>query len=298
MMECNETFSELVRIDGQPSYSGQYTEITSGFKAISLPKDMIVKDEAVQGNYLLLVLEGELAIDCNRDHGRAIGAGQMILFPNTAMLKIQAISEARLLILRFEAPHSSSDSVQWSALSVLCAGMVYSFEPIPIRQPLPSFIDVTLDCLRKGITDVQSHAILVSNFFSLLQGFYEEGELAQLMYPIVGKEMAFKDFVLQNYMHVRSLNELIALSHMGRTTFFTKFKEEFGVTAKQWMMQKLKERILWKIHKPGIRVKELMAECKFESQAQFYRYFRQQFQCTPKQLIEYYQTKTTAELSN
>ena len=82
------------------------------------------------------------------------------------------------------------------------------------------------------------------------------------------------------------------LSNIGRTSFFIKFKEEFGITAKQWMMKQLKKRILGKVIEPGICVKQLMEVCNFESQAQLYRYFKQHFRCTPKQLIDRYQAKT------
>lgn len=51
----------------------------------------------------------------------------------------------------------------------------------------------------------------------------------------------------------------------------------------------LKSRILGKVVEPGICVKQLIDVCGFESQAQLYRYFKQYFNCTPKQLIERYQ---------
>ena len=128
------------------------------------------------------------------------------------------------------------------------------------------------------------------SFFFLLRGFYEKPEIALLFHPIIGKELEFKDFVMQNYTRVNNLDELITLSHMGRTSFYIKFKKEFGITAKKWMMKQLKERILGKVSEPGVRVKQLMEVCNFESQAQLYRYFKQQFHCTPKQLIEQYRT--------
>ena len=53
---------------------------------------------------------------------------------------------------------------------------------------------------------------------------------------------------MQNYSRVNNLDELITLSNIGRTSFFIKFKEEFGITAKQWMMKQLKVRILGKVN--------------------------------------------------
>jgi AraC-like DNA-binding protein len=288
-MDYQKTFSGLVRIDGHLTHQGLPTQIRSGFKYIELEKDEILTDDATQSNYILLLLDGELLIGCNGFHRHKFCANQMLLIPKASIVKIKTVEKANLLVLLFEAPHSSSDNVQWTALATTCKNMTYTFRPIPIRQPLPSFIEVTIRCLQKGMDGVQPHEVMASNFFFLLRGFYSMEEIAELLYPIVGKEMKFKEFIIQNHTKVDSLNELIALSNLGRTTFFGKFKEEFGMTAKQWMLRRLKERILWKVHEPGVRVKELMAECNFESQAQFYRYFKQQFHCTPKQLIQRYQ---------
>ena len=154
------------------------------------------------------------------------------------------------------------------------------------------FFETVVHCLRNEMNCTYLHNVIEREFFFLLRGFYNKKEIATLFHPIIGKQLEFRDFVMQNYSRVNNLDELITLSNIGRTSFFIKFKEEFGITAKQWMMKQLKVRILGKVIEPGICVKQLMEVCNFESQAQLYRYFKQHFRRTPKQLIDHYQAKT------
>ena len=63
------------------------------------------------------------------------------------------------------------------------------------------------------------HDIMQREFFFLLRGFYEKQEIAHLFHPIIGKELEFKDFVMQNYTRVNNLDELITLSHIWKNQF-------------------------------------------------------------------------------
>ena len=212
----------------------------------------------------------------------------MILLPKSSLGKISARAQSKMLTMAFDMPTSRCDKLLFQTLTPMCKNMNFKFDSIPILYPLIPFIETIIHCLKHGMNCMHLHDIMQREFFFLLRGFYEKEQIATLFHPIIGKELEFKDFVMQNYTKVNNLDELITLANMGRTSFFIKFKEEFGTTAKQWMMKQLKERILGKAAEPGVCVKQLMEVCNFESQAQLYRYFKQQFHCTPKQLIDRY----------
>ena len=89
------------------------------------------------------------------------------------------------------------------------------------------------------------------NFSSYSGDSIIKKKLLHFFHPIIGRQLEFRDFVMQNYSKVNNLDELITLSNIGRTSFFIKFKEEFGITAKQWMMKQLKKRILGKSYRTG-----------------------------------------------
>ena len=130
------------------------------------------------------------------------------------------------------------------------------------------------------------HNLMQREFFFLLRGFYHKQEIAMLFYPIIGKEMDFKDFVMRNYTKVSNIEQLISLSNLGRSRFFTKFNEAFGMTAKQWMLKQKNQQILEKMTEPGIYIKDVIEELGFDSQVYFSRYCKHHFGCTPSQLMK------------
>ena len=107
-----------------------------------------------------------------------------------------------------------------------------------------------------------------------------------MFYPIIGKSIDFKDFIMNNYTKVNNIEKLISLSNLGRSYFFARFNEVFGMTAKQWMLKQRNQLILKKLTEPGVCIKDVIEELGFESQGYFGRYCKQHFGCTPKQLIK------------
>ena len=130
------------------------------------------------------------------------------------------------------------------------------------------------------------HGLMQREFFFLLRGFYEKQEIAALFHPIIGKEVDFKDFVMHNHTKVDNIEQLISLSNMGRSCFFIKFNEVFGMTAKQWMLKQKNRRILEKMTEPRVCIKDAVEELGFDSQSNFNRHCKLYFGCTAKQLVE------------
>jgi len=282
-----------------PPYIGEHlscknymAEVVTGFKYIKFDKEKCIVEEYTHKNYLLVFLKGDFSVHCNQFCNHTFHNNEMVVLPKSSMIKISATAKSQMLAMAFDMPQSNCDKRLFQGLNSICKKINYNFNPIPIRYPLMPFFETVVHCLRNKMNCTDLHNVIEREFFFLLKGFYHKEEIATLFHPIIGKQLAFRDFVMQHYTKVNNLDELITLSNMGRTSFFIKFKEEFGITAKQWMMKQLKKRILGKVIEPGICVKQLMEVCNFESQAQLYRYFKQQFHCTPRQLIDHYQAKT------
>lgn len=287
-MKTKQSNNELLYFKEHLSCKNNMTDNSGGFKYIKFDEGISIVEEYAHKNYLLFFLKGDFSVYCNQFCNHTFHNNEMVILPKSSMVKISATVRSQLLAMAFDIPQSNCDKLLFQGLASICAGMEYNFEPVPIRYPLMPFLETVIHCLKNDLNCAHLHDVKQRELFFLLKGFYKKEEIGSLFHPIIGKELEFRDFVMQNYIKVNNLDELITLSNMGRTSFFIKFKEEFGTTAKQWMMKQLKKRILGKITEPGICVKQLMEVCNFESEAQLYRYFKQQFQCTPKQLIDRY----------
>ncbi|MCS2449198.1 AraC family transcriptional regulator [Bacteroides thetaiotaomicron] len=291
-MKKKQSQNELLYVGEDLSCKNRMTDIVTGFKYIKFDKEECIEKEYTHKNYLLFFFKGDFSVCCNQFCNHTFHSNEMVVIPKSAILKVSATAKSQMLAMAFDMPQNSYDKQLFQGLSSICENISYNFNPIPIRYPLMPFLETVVHCLRNEMDCTHLHDVIERELFFLLRGFYNNEEIAVLFHPVIGRQLEFRDFVMQNYMKVNNLDSLITLSNMGRTSFFIKFKEEFGITAKQWMMKQLKKRILGKVIEPGICVKQLMEVCNFESQAQLYRYFKQHFHCTPKQLIDQYQVKT------
>lgn len=156
-----------------------------------------------------------------------------------------------MLAMAFDIPQSNCDKLLFQGLSSICENIDYDFSPIPMRYPLMPFLETVVHCLRNEMNCTYLHNVIEREFFFLLRGFYNKKEIATLFHPIIGRQLEFRDFVMQNYSKVNNLDELITLSNIGRTSFFIKFKEEFGITCKTMDDETIKETYFGKSYRTG-----------------------------------------------
>ena len=265
----------------------KFTSIHSGFKYYEFNCSVIIEEEHLNKNIILFFLGGNFTINCNQFTDCRFFEQEMILLPKSSDVKIWIQSGSRLIFMLFDLPEESHDKYQMQILADTKQSLNYCFLPSPIRYPLTAFTEKVAYCLLNGMSNnIHFHSLMHREFFLLLREFYTKEEMMALFHPIIGLEPDFRDFIMQNYLKVNNVEELVLLSNMGRSTFYAKFKEVFGITAKQWMQKQISERILGKAMEPGICVKQLMVTCGFESHTHFYRYFKQHFGCTPKEFIK------------
>lgn len=289
-MNKKSSLNNLLYIQEHLSCRNYLETVENGFKYIEFFNDEVILEKEISWNYLLFILEGECIIDCNQFRNRRLTQDMIILLPKMAMTKIEVKAGTQLLSLSFNVPVNLCDKFVLQSLAGRCENLEYNFQPLNIRYPLPPFLEVVRYCLTNKMGCGHFHALLEQELFFLLRGFYLKEELALLFCPIIATELSFKDFVINNYHRVNNVNDLVSLSNMGKSSFYSKFKEVFGISAKQWLLKQQDVRIINKVMASEFTVTELMEEFNFESQAHFTHYCKQHFNCTPRELIMKYRT--------
>lgn len=265
------------------------TSIESGFNYLEFPENCEFEEEYTPKHYLLFFMEGDFILNYGQFKNRVFHAGNMVLIPRSSHFKVISKTDSSILTMFFDMPEENCDKMALQSLTEICKEIEYNLEPVAIHYPLILFLEMLIHCLRNKMNCLHFHHLMQQEFFFLLRGFYTKEEIATLFYPIIGKDIDFKDFVLQNYMKVNSIEQLISLSNMGRSSFFVKFSKAFGMTAKQWMLKQKDQRILEKIMGSEICIKDIVEEFGFDSAINFTRYCKQHFGDTPKHLIARYQ---------
>ena len=279
--------NELLYIEEHRSCMNYLNQAESGFKYIELDQEIFIQKECACWNYLLIFLDGEFIISQDQFKKRKFNAGTMVLLPKMSTFSGWGSDGAKLVALSFETPPGSCDMFILQSLSEICKTIQYDFQATEIRYPLAPYLDVLTYCLKNGMSCRHLHELMEKELFFLIRGFYTKEEIAGLFYPIIGQDFLFKKMIIENYQKAGSIEELISISNMGRSSFFTKFKTVFGITAKRWIVKQQNLKILDEAMHPGATVKELMAKFMFDSQSHFTQYCKQNFGCTPRQLIEH-----------
>jgi AraC-like DNA-binding protein len=270
----------------QHSSCQQYkSDFQTGFKCNVIQTGESIGETNMHYNHLLFVKDGLVTIDCDEFIGRKVKENECILIPKASKLSCKALLTSNLLVMTFDVLQSICDKAMLHSYQSLYTQVKYTFSPTPIRYPLTIFLDLLMIYLNGGINCEHLHEIKEKEFFLVLRRCYSKEEIINLLYPIIGIS-DFKAFVLQNYTKVVSITELAELSGMGRTAFDTKFREEFGVSARQWILREVAKHIRYMSMDPEMTIRHLMNEFKFNSATHFYRFCKQQFNCTPSELLK------------
>lgn len=288
-MNKKSSLNNLLYIQEHRSCRNYLEKVENGFKYIEFSHEEVILEKEISWNYLLFVLEGECTSIVISLENVCFRLTVWCYSPKRLWLEIKVIAGTRLLSLSFDVPLNVCDKFILQSLTGLCRKLDYNFQSLAIRYPLPPYLEIVTYCLTNKMDCGHFHTLLQQELFFLLRGFYLKEELALLFHPIISAELTFKDFVIGNYFKVSNVNDLISLSNMCKSSFYCKFKEVFGMTAKQWLLKQRNTHILNKVMTSETTVGELMEEFRFESQAHFTHYCKQHFNCTPRELIMKYQ---------
>lgn len=115
---------------------------------------------------------------------------------------------------------------------------------LPIHSLLLREVELTCSLLEVGMFCMHFQQNKLDIILMELRLLYSKTELAGMFSPLLGVDNDFKSNVLQIYPEVNTVKELICELRMSPSAFKRKFHLSFGMSAKQWLIQKKKEKLL------------------------------------------------------
>ena len=110
--------------------------------------------------------------------------------------------------------------------------------------------------LAEGLNCVLFHEIKRRELFLLLRAYCAREDLFRLFFPLLGCRSGFYDFVFRHYKEVSNVSEFAELANMSLRNFQRRFKAEFSCSAREWLMTRKAEAILYELR---FTRKDLMA---------------------------------------
>lgn len=128
------------------------------------------------------------------------------------------------------------------------------------------------------------HDAKQQELFILLRVFYTLEELYNLLRSVVGREIGFKDFVLQHYADISSVKSFAVQAKMSLSSFQRKFKQEFGRPASQWLIERRAEHLLRKLRNTDKPLSTIAQEMDFSSLNYLCVFCKQHFGMKPSEV--------------
>ena len=294
-MEKYAMLGDLLYVSEHISCKQYMVNLDHGFHYVELPAKSGEDNKVLDCNVIIFVIEGSCTFSYNQFSNRVFNAGEMVFLPKASVVNGEVLEDSKLMYMAFNAPNNPCDKQLFENLCERAKGINYDFDSLTMNSPMLSFIDSLAYYLKNGGSCIHLHEIKHKELFLILRWFYTKEQFATFFYPIIGKSFDFKNFILDNYADCSRLEELVERSNMCSNLFMRKFKKVFGISAYQWMLKQMCNKIIYKALQPGITVRDIMNEIGVESPSHFNRICKRHFDKTPKELIAFYQSNVNVE---
>lgn len=232
--------------DSAVQMASRVNDLETGFADVFIKKDEEYTDVFTNHYYIIIVMSGELRVSCKLYRNRLIPAGTMAFVPRGGEMSLKAHSDSNILLFGFTTTIIRSDKELLEYFCTTAAKKEYSFNTLPICKAMNELLQLIASQLHEkklkhsGICHVWN-----TYFFHIMVAYYKKNEITSFLRPIISGGADFKSFIENNYLEAEgNVSRLIVLSGLSTMTFKTKFKATYGMTAKSWLDERLKEQIL------------------------------------------------------
>lgn len=265
------------------------TNYAEGFNKIFLLKEIpeghVVERQYLDTTFLVFMLEGDVEIRYGVDKYFHPQSGHLFLLPKNQQIIAYARKATTLLLCSFVSDLKLCSRFSIQQLSHYVIGEV-SQEPhcLKLDERIQGFLPLLVSSLREGLGCVHYHQIKRDELFLYLRAGYTKEELALFFYPILGKDMEFKDFVLMNSRSIFDVKDFAIRANMSLSTFNRRFKETFNATAKTWLLLRKQEFVRSDVTLSTLPFSEIAEKYQFSSTSYLTTFCKKYFGKTPNEL--------------
>ncbi len=261
------------------------------FKQLVLGEGERLEHKGLNDICVLFVLSGRICVFEQEKRQVCVEAGEMVVLSSLA--KQEVVCEQEAEIVWFMADYLKDFSAKLiRSLEDDCNKTNYRCNKLPIRKVLSSFLELLICYLKNGMDCGYLLEEKREELFILLDAYYTRSELALFLYPyVVIKDSDFKKMVLLNSLKAKGVPELIELCGYTSGGFKKMFKEVFGGSIYQWMLQQKAEKLRYRLAEDDVNLKALIGEFGFSSPAHFTKFCKKWLGKTPTQYMEEVKSK-------
>lgn len=220
--------------------------------------------------------------------------GQMKFIPRATSVKAILSTEGELMIAYFDVIDFICDKISLQQLEELKQTIDYGPEPLEVRGAIHSLLATLKIYLDDQAQCAYLHELKVKELFWNLRAYYSREELAAFLWPILGVSKFHND-VINAFSCNAKVSDLAERVYMSPSSFYKRFREEFGISPEQWIRVQSNKQILFLIQDYDLTISEIASQLSFNSPSSFSRYCSKNFGLSPSALRRTIQEGTTSE---
>lgn len=255
------------------------------FSLMEISEGAVVERRHLDTTFLVFMLEGDVEIRYEVDKYFYPLVEYIFLLPKNQQITAYARKATTLLLCSFASDLKLCSRFSIQQLSRYVIGDI-SQEPycLKLDERIQGFLPLLVSSLREGLGCVHYHQIKRDELFLYLRAGYTKEELALFFYPILGKDMEFKDFVLMNSRSIFDVKDFAIRANMSLSTFNRRFKETFNATAKTWLLLRKQEFVRSDVTLSNLPFSEIAEKYQFSSTSYLITFCKKYFGKTPNEL--------------
>ena len=222
--------------------------------------DQSIAQEKVERLTLLFVLSGNLYFSTAGIENQPVDEGHMFLVLAGDNFYMRAITEVTLL--RCAPPLETLYKRMADIVSDSPSRERKRIPVLPLQALLLRELHTIQEMMRAGILSPYVQRLKTELVLSVLRELYAKGELAAFFTQAFTGDHEFKAQVLKVYSNADSVKELAYKMNISISTLKRKFQSAFGMSVKQWLIQKRKERLLHDITQTKMSIAEFAEKYK------------------------------------
>lgn len=265
------------------------------FQRCSLPAGQGLDALNLPRTHIVFVRSGVVEVDYNQHKRLCTRAGEMVFLPCSADCRVQAVGQAEVLILGYDNHLEMCVKLMLEQLEPFLRSVQYEFRPLHVCRALGSVLDAVEGYLRDGIDCIHLYELKQQEITYIFRHYYSLTDKLMFFYPMIGKDIDFRNLVLSNYMQVHTAEELAEACGYGTKNFHRVFQDHFGDSPYHWMQQQWAYHIHGRLLDPRIPIKSIAREFGFSTQSHLTSYCKRFLCATPMQIRESIQKEEHVE---
>ena len=239
---------------------------------------------------IFFVIKGNVRLKINDVEAYSVFSNEMFMAQSDNLYEITMMEQTHLLVCHIPI-EVWYDEQKWIDGLISDNELNYKdisedFFKLPVKKAIIRYLSLLDFYLKDGIHSPVFYEMKRKELFFLLFSYYQKTDLAQFLQCVLSKDIQFRKFVTNNYLHVGNVQDLAKLANYSTSGFIKKFQKCFNETPYNWMQRQKAKQILLEFDRGTKSLQELANEFNFSSYQHFSAFCKTHLGAAPTKILK------------